>query len=81
MPDIVPPSLDAIVDKEGKPTAKFFQWLQLVSLLDPIFGDGSPEGNVEAREKRLYLDTTGNALYIKKTNAITQDRTKGWIAI
>lgn len=81
MADIVPPSNDAIVDQNGRPTARFFQWLQLVSALDPIIGDGVPEGFVEARQKRFYWDRTGNALYFKAVNSIANDRTTGWIAV
>lgn len=81
MADIVPPDMSPIVDENGRPTAQFFQWLQLVTKLDPIFGDGTPEAVIEARVKRLYFDTTANTLYIKKANAILGDRTKGWQAV
>ena len=47
-------------------------------------GSGSPEGVVEAKQTRLYMNSAGaagNILYIKKTDDVAGDRTKGWILI
>jgi len=84
MPDIVKPGNEQLYDKSGRPSAKQFQWLQLVTDLDMILGTGSPEGVVEAREKRFYADRSGGAgstLYLKVQNAIAGDRTTGWVLI
>ena len=81
MADLVPPSMEAVVDELGRPTAQFFQWLQLATALDPIVGDGSPEGTVEARQKRFYWDETAGALYFKAQNSIGADRKLGWVAV
>lgn len=80
----VKPDLSPVVDKNGAPTAQFFQWLQLVTDFDIIYGTGSPEGVEEARVPRLYVDTsagTGSILYAKLSNEITGDRTKGWVLV
>lgn len=82
--NIVPPDMSPIVDDEKRPVARFFQYLQLSSALDPITGTGSPEGVEEARLPRFYVDTaasTGSILYVKLQNDIAGDRTKGWVLV
>lgn len=84
MARIVKPNRDAIIDSQGRPTEAFFYWLQLVTDLDMLVGSGSPEGVQEARQKRLYLDTSGSAgsvLYVKQVDSISSDRTKGWVLV
>lgn len=79
--EIVRPASEVIVDEEGRPTVKFFQWLGLVTDLEPLSGIGSPEGVLEARSKRIYFDlngTTGSIAYIKLQDDIIGDRTQGW---
>ena len=63
---------------------RFVYWANLVTELDPLSGVGSPEGVVEAKQKRLYMDetgTTGNILYIKRDADIAGDRSRGWIRV
>lgn len=84
MPDLAKPANDSLYDSNGRPSAKQFQWLLGVTDLDPIMSEGSPEGVVEAREKRLYIDkagASGSVLYVKTENAVLSDRTKGWILV
>lgn len=81
MANLVKPDRSAIVDENGNPTEKFFQWLQLATDLDPITGTGSPEGVQEARVPRSYVDTSaapGSTYYVKRLNDISGDRTMGW---
>lgn len=62
----------------------FFVWTRAVTNLAIISGTGSPEGVVEALQKRLYMDEAGAAggiLYIKRDADITGDTTKGWILV
>ncbi len=84
MPDIVKPGNEQLYDKSGRPSAKQFLWLQLVTDLDLISGSGAPEGVIEARQKRFYMDEiggAGNVMYVKVKNQILGDRTKGWVLI
>lgn len=63
---------------------RFRRWIQLVTELDIITGTGSPEGVIEAKQKRLYMDEagiSGSILYIKRDADIGGDRTQGWIAV
>ncbi len=82
--NIVKPDMSPIVDDKERPTARHFQWLQLVTALEPITGTGSPEGIEEARVPRYYVDTaasTGSIQYVKLQNDIAGDRKKGWVLV
>lgn len=70
-----------IVDKDGKPTQAFYQILVSLAELEIIKGDGDPNGQLKAKEKTLYYDTSGvsgSILYIKTTGI---DEDLGWVAI
>lgn len=72
------------VQNDNKMSTDFFVWTRGVTNLDIITGTGSPEGNVSALQKRLYMDdagTAGNILYIKRDSAVAGDDTKGWILV
>jgi hypothetical protein len=59
----------------------FFNWMLNVTNLSTIVGTGSPEGVIEARQTRFYLQTDGAArsiLWVKKLNDISGNRTMGW---
>jgi hypothetical protein len=59
----------------------FFNWMLNITNLSIIPGVGSPEGVIEARQTRLYLQTDGAArsiLWVKKLNDISGNRTMGW---
>ena len=49
-----------------------------------LFGNGSPEGNVEAVKGREYMDEAGTAStikYIKKFDDVAGNKTLGWILV
>jgi len=73
-----------LLDKMGKMTQRVQDWTQSVNRLAILENTGSPEGKIEARTTRQYMDQTGGAgaiLYIKQKNDILGDRTKGWVAV
>lgn len=73
-----------IVGANGGMLDIFFQWMLNVSNLAVIEGTGSPEGVIEARTTRFYMDVAGGAgtvLYIKRLNDIGGDRTQGWTLV
>ena len=50
----------------------------------PIYGNGSPEGVIEALQYQKYVDRTGTPgaiVYIKMQPQIGGDRKKGWEVI
>jgi len=62
----------------------FYNWVLNVTNFSVLTGSGSPEGVVEARPTRLYMDTagtSGNILYIKRDADISGDRKMGWILV
>jgi hypothetical protein len=70
-----------VVGEKGNMLDLFYNWMLNVSNLSIIVGTGSPEGVVEARQPRQYLQTDGAAnqiMWIKKLNDIGGDRTMGW---
>lgn len=73
-----------IIEDDGTMAQAFRQFTQDAALSIPITGAGTPEGNVEARQFSLYLDTTGSAgsiQYRKMQPSIGGDRTQGWLAV
>ncbi|MCP5007233.1 MAG: hypothetical protein GY941_25330 [Planctomycetes bacterium] len=68
----------AIVDAQGKPTVAFFTLLEQLTNLEIMDGAGSPEGEVKARFKSLYIDTDINYVYIKTTN---DSLNTGWVLV
>ena len=49
-----------------------------------LFGNGSPEGNVEAVKGREYMDeagTAGNIKYVKRSDDVAGNKTLGWILV
>ncbi len=74
----------AIVDDRGVMARQMRTFMNAVSRLFMLTGSGSPEGIVEARQRRLYLDTAGTAgsiLYIKQVDSVTRDKKLGWILV
>lgn len=74
----------AVVDEDGKPLQVLQLFSESVSRLPILIGTGSPEGVVEDRQSRLYMDTagvTGTILYIKKYDDIAGNRKNGWILV
>lgn len=84
---IVLPPLDLpIVDSDGRVSDSFRIFLSdltnLVNLLEPLTGTGSPEGVTFGEVNQVYIDssgTAGNIFYVKKLADIGGDTTKGWI--
>jgi|TARA_R100000808_G_C2154733_1_gene165975 hypothetical protein len=73
-----------VVEEDGTMASAFRQFTQEAALSIPITGTGTPEGNIEARQFSLYLDTSGGAgsiQYRKMTAEIGGDRKKGWVAV
>ena len=70
-PFIVPPDrIDPLV-LDSVATQRFYGWIQGMSDRIPLEGDGSPEGNLEANQGRLYVDrqgAQGQRIYMKTTN-------------
>jgi hypothetical protein len=74
---------DQLTDNE-RSTEIFFQWMQQVSNLSPLYGNGSPEGVVNAPLRGSYLNmtgATGSLLYFKVLPDIAGDTKKGWVAV
>ena len=74
------------VDGNEKLPFRTKEWTRLVTEMDVLEGSGSPEGVIQAKTRRLYMDngvtgTTGNILYIKKLADIAGDRSMGWILV
>lgn len=74
-----------IVDKDGATIDQYQGWInsvtQLLNFLEIAEGNGSPEGVVTAKKKKLYFNLTGGAgttVYIKTTNELVNT---GWLAI
>lgn len=73
-----------LVENDGTATQQFNTWMLDASLSIPIVGTGSPEGNVEARQYSLYIDSTGSAgaiEYRKMQPDIAGDKKKGWLLV
>lgn len=73
-----------IVDANGRPTQAFRAFLLELASSSLIEGTGSPEGIVEAKRGREYMDIAGvtsSIKYIKKYADIGGDRRLGWILI
>jgi len=85
LPDIpVPQQFQAIVDDQGNMQRPFQIWVEQMTDLDIIVGTGSPEGVVEARQTREYMDdagTAGSIKYIKKLDDVAGDKSLGWILV
>ena len=75
-----------IVFDDGTMTEPFVFFNNLLNyLVVPIFGAGSPEGVIEAKQFSPYIDTvaaaagtTGSIRYIKGVDDIGGDKTQGW---
>ena len=73
-----------IVSENGIITRLFRKFINEVSEESLLIGTGTPEGVLEAKQGRRYMNdagTTGSILYIKKLNDIAGDRKKGWILV
>lgn len=71
---VLPNKIASIVRNDGIAEREMLAWMQSITLavneLETLEGNGSPEGVVFAKKKRLYYDNTGSSgsrLYIKTT--------------
>lgn len=77
-------SSQPIVMPDGTMEQPFREYTITVSNNLPIVGTGTPEGNIEAPQFSLYIDstgTTGSIEYRKMQTEIGGDRKKGWILV
>ena len=83
--NITPPSANRpLLDDQGTMTQQTRKFMNAVARLSILEGSGSPEGVLEARATRLYMDTAGVAgaiLYIKQVDSISGDKTTGWVLV
>ena len=81
--NIMPPSANRpLLDDQGTMTQQTRKVMNAIARLSILEGSGSPEGVIEARATRFYMDTAGVAgaiLYIKQVDSISGDKTLGWI--
>jgi len=73
-----------IVGKKGLMSQLFRRFIQQVSDEGLIIGTGAPEGLLEARQGRFYMNdagASGSILYIKKEDDISGDRKSGWVLV
>ena len=73
-----------ITEENGTMTQVFRTWALEQSDTVPIVGAGSPEGNVDANQFRLYIDSTGTtgAIEWRKMLAdIAGDTKMGWVLV
>lgn len=68
----------SIVDNNGRPTTEFFTLLESLVGLEIIDGKGTPEGQVKARFKSLYIDVDTSVVYIKTTK---ESEINGWVNV
>ena len=73
-----------IVDSGGYATLQFQNFLNEISILIPIRGEGSPEGVVDAPLWAEYIDTNGSSgaiKYIKMSSSVDGNTAKGWVIL
>lgn len=78
----IPAAFIEIVDKQGLMTLEMVNFINLVGDLSVSEGSGSPEGVLEAKVSKLYMDTAGaagNVLYVKRDSDIGGDASLGWV--
>ena len=82
----IPPlnAAQPVVDEKGSMLQRMRSFVNAVARLSILEGTGSPEGVVEARATRLYMDTSGtasNIMYVKQVSSISGDKKAGWILV
>ncbi len=78
------PSSSPIVGQGGIMTQVMRNFMNAVARSSIIEGSGSPEGVIEARTTRMYMDTAGSSgsvLYVKQVDAVAGDRKRGWVLV
>lgn len=71
-PVIIPPErYDPLIEEDATASQRFYFMLQTMAERIPIYGTGDPNGQFEANQGRLYVDTNGaqgSRVYMKTTN-------------
>jgi hypothetical protein len=73
-----------VVDENGRALQKLRLFTEDTAKLPILVGTGSPEGVIEAKQTRLYMNdagTTGTLIYIKQFDDIAGNRKMGWVLI
>ena len=71
----------AIVKDNGLMTQEASEYFQRLELIQPILGDGDPEGAVDGQAGQTYYDlsgSTGQIIYVKQSDEVGGDSKKGW---
>ena len=83
-----PEARRAIVFADFTQEDLFRDWISTmtnqVNVRSFLFGNGSPESNVEAVKGREYMDesgTAGNIMYVKQSDDVAGNKTLGWILV
>ena len=83
IPILEPSTERPFLDERNNLTQESRSWTFDLTDLQIIFGNGSPEGVVEAVDGRLYRDRAniraGADLWYKRTDSICGDNTLGWV--
>jgi hypothetical protein len=73
-----------LVDSDGRASLQLQKVINQLFYSQPILGNGSPEGVVEALQFSEYIDkdgSTGQVKYVKTLTDIGGDKSKGWILV
>lgn len=84
MKPIIPSGRTPVVTTKGLLLSAFRTFLSDLADMHTLSGTGSPEGVVEARSLKRYMDDAGTAgaiLYIKQVDDIGGDKSLGWILV
>jgi len=74
----------AIDIKTGNPLQSLQLLSEGASKLPPLTGTGSPEGIIESKQGRFYINIAGGVgttLYVKRLDDIAGDRKTGWTLV
>lgn len=62
-----------LVEQDGLMTHRMAEFIEAITMQVNhsmiISGDGSPEGVIKAEPLKIYIDTTADAIYYKKTGS------------
>ena len=77
---IAPDRQETLIDDNGSATERFYSIIQGLVDRIPVYGEGDPNGQIEANKGRLYVDingSSGSVLYKKDTNG----GNTGWVTV
>lgn len=73
-----------VITEDNKPTQAMQIFSQEVANLTVITGTGSPEGVIEDKAGRFYINIAGGVgttLYVKRLDDIAGNRKNGWTLV